>query len=212
MNTHYSVEELSTYIDGEAEDPEQVAEHLRSCVLCGHLHEELSTLSRHVQALPSVEVRPEFLTRVMANVGTARGRQRSWFAFAGARFAFAGSVAVLALAAAVLYTARGPMRTPAPDEPALRQTGATGPAQGLAEVQVAETGGAFEDPGSQGNFDGASTDEMIAGLSETEWFGTLAADWEAEDDLDAVLNSMGEDEEADFRDLLREYAEEGRVT
>jgi hypothetical protein len=40
----------------------------------------------------------------------------------------------------------------------------------------------------------------------------LAADWEAEDDLDAVLNSMGEDEEADFRDLLREYAEEGRVT
>jgi hypothetical protein len=82
----------------------------------------------------------------------------------------------------------------------------------LAEVQATETGEAFEDPGSQGNFDGASTDEMIAGLSETEWFGTLAADWEAEDDLDAVLNSMGEDEEADFRDLLREYAEEGRVT
>jgi hypothetical protein len=212
VKRHYSIEELSTYIDGEAEDPEQVAEHLRICVLCGHLHEELSTLSRHVQVLPSVKVRPEFLTRVMANAGAARGRQRSWLGLAGARLAVAGSLAVLALVAAVLYTARGPMRTPAPAESALRQTGVTGLAQGLAEVQATETGEAFEDPGSQGNFDGASTDEMIAGLSETEWFGTLAADWEAEDDLDAVLNSMGEDEEADFRDLLREYAEEGRVT
>ncbi len=117
-------------------------------------------------------------------------------------------MAVLVLAAAALYT----MKTPAPDEPALRQTGATGLAQGLAEVQVAETGGASEDTGGQGSFDDASVDEMIAGLSETEWFGTLAADWEAEDDLDAMLSSMGEDEEADFRDLLREYAEEGRVT
>jgi hypothetical protein len=212
VNRHYSIEELSTYLDGEAEEPEQAAEHLRSCASCGRLHEELLNLSGHVRAIPGVELGPEFLARVMANVGTARGRQRSWFASAGARLAFAGSVSVLVLAAAALYTARGPMGTPAPDEPALRQTGATGPAQGLAEVQATETGEAFEDPGSQGNFDGASTDEMIAGLSETEWFGTLAADWEAEDDLDAVLNSMGEDEEADFRDLLREYAEEGRVT
>ena len=212
MNRHYSIEEMSTYIDGEAEDPEQVAEHLRSCASCGRLHEELLNLSGHVRALPGVELDPEFLARVMADVGTARGRQRSWFAFAGARFAFAGCVAVLVLAAAALYTAHGPMRTRAPAEPALRQTGAPGLAQGLAEVQVAETWGASEDTGGQGSFDGASVDEMIAGLSETEWFGTLAADWEAEDDLEAVLNSMGEDEEADFRDLLREYAEEGRMT
>jgi len=212
VKRHYSIEELSTCIDGEAEEPEQVAQHLRSCASCGRLHEELLNLSGHVRALPGVELGPEFLARVMANVGTARGRQRSWFAFAGARFAFAGSVAVLVLAAAALYTARGPMRTPAPDEPALRPTGVTGLAQGLAEVQATETGEASEDTGGQGSFDGASTDEMIAGLSETEWFGTLAADWEAEEDLDAVLNSMGEDEEADFRDLLREYAEEERVT
>jgi len=212
VKRHYSIEELSTYIDGEAEEPEQVAEHLRSCASCARLHEELLNLSGHVRALPSVEVRPEFLTRVMANAGAARGRQRSGFGLAGLRLALAAGLAVLALVAAVLYTARGPMRTPAPAESALRQTGDTGLAQGLAKVQATETGETFEDTGGQGSFDGASVDEMIAGLSETEWFGTLAADWEAEDDLDAMLNSMGEDEEADFRNLLREYAEKGRVT
>lgn len=211
MKGHCSIEELSAYIDGETADPERTAEHLRNCAACAGLHEQLLSVSGHVSALPGIQLGPEFLTRVMAHAA-ARAEQPPRWRWAGVRLAIAGCLAALVLVAAALYVARGLSSAPAPAKMALEKTGPALIAEGPSELHVAEPEEVSEDFESLGNADDASVDEMITGLSQTEWFGALAAAWEADVDLDVLLGSMDEDEAADFRNLLRDYIEEGQVT
>lgn len=67
MNDKWN-DELSAYLDGEAKDPERIRRLLAEDPEAAARHAQLAKLSEHLRALPEPEVRPEFLTRVMAHV------------------------------------------------------------------------------------------------------------------------------------------------
>lgn len=212
MNEHCSTEKLSAYIDGECRYPERTADHLRVCAPCARRHRELLSLSTHVSSLPGAETGPEFLTRVVARASELRDGPRPWWAWAGPRLAAACGLAVVILIGFFLYQGAGPANPPVSSQMALGkpepeptvETGTEREDLEVAEVSDGPTGLEYGDE--------VSTDDMISGLSETEWFVVMASAWDDDDDLDAMLESMDKDEAETFEDLLREYAREGQIT
>jgi len=212
MNEHCSTEELSAYIDGESRDPERTADHLRLCADCARRHRELLSLSTHVSALPGAETGPEFLTRVVARASELRDGPRLWWAWAGPRLAAACGLAAAVLLGFFLYQGAGPANPAVSSQTALRKS----EPEPTVETRVAsddlEVAEVSDDPTGLEYGDEFSTDDMITGLAETEWFVVLASAWDDDDDLDAMLESMDKDEAETFEDLLREYAREGQMT
>ncbi len=212
MNTHCSTEELSAYIDGESRDAERTADHLRLCADCARRHRELLSLSTQVSALPGAKIGPEFLTRVVALTSEFRDGPRPWWTWAGPRLAVACGLATAILIGFFLYQGAEPANPPVSSQTALRkpepepavETRVTPEDLEVAEVSDDLTGLEYGDE--------VSADDMIIGLSETEWFVVLASAWDDDDDLDAMLESMDKDEAETFEDLLREYAREGQMT
>jgi hypothetical protein len=212
MNEHCSMEELSAYTDGESRYPERTADHLRLCADCARRHRELLSLSTHVSALPGAETGPEFLTRVVARASELHDGPRPWWAWAGLRPAAACGLAAAILIGFFLYQSAGPANPPVSSQAALRKPEPEPAVETQIEPEDLEVAEVSDDPTGLEYGDEVSTDDMIAGLLEIEWFVVLASAWNDDDDLDAMLESMDKDETETFEDLLREYAKEGQKT
>jgi hypothetical protein len=204
--SHISIEELSAYIDGESRRPEAVREHLQACAECARRHTELAKLSSHLRALSTPEVSPAFATRVMATVReTAPSRGRfGWHALLPAGIGLAAAVVL-----AGLWFAGRPPVTPsdlAQSHPAAVNT------DRLMQA-IADRIAAGDDPGefvALAPDDAATTsDDDLAQLAQAEWFGPLADEVEADEDVDAMLSSLNPEQVQVFKQLLVDYAKEG---
>ena len=74
MNCRQCKENLSAYIDGEldADIGEQVVQHCKCCISCGHELEELQRLAKTIAAIPQEKLPADFLARVRAKLASAQ--------------------------------------------------------------------------------------------------------------------------------------------
>jgi len=214
MSTEHVVDDLSAYLDGEAAAPENIAVHLRNCPECAHKYGELKKLSEQLRTLPAPDVSPAFLTRVMAQAREkAPRKQRLWFRFA-VPLALAAVLAVVLIGGVFYVRSTPPAELPpsviAMDKPTMPDD-EIAIAELEAEWGVGEDAGLYEAEYSLGVEPEPSVDEMVVGLANTEWFDVLASNWETEDDVDTMLYALDDEETAILEQLLRAYAEEGRM-
>jgi len=215
MNDKDAWEEISAHVDGEAADPQEVARLIELHPEYAQRLEALRRLSQQVQSLAPPDVHPAFLTRVMAEVAETPAPRLSWFARHRAPVAAAcAAVLVVAVGAAVLRNVFAPE---APVQIAGNGHAATDEAALLEALEARIVAGG--DPGwaedglfSLGNGADVSTDDLIAGLAEEDWFGALALAWDADEDLDTMIGALTEDELAVFNELLQEYMDEEGMT
>jgi len=74
VKQEHVLDELSAYIDGEAQEPARIARHLQFCELCARRHMELLRLSANLRGMAQPETRPEFVTRVVACAAAEQAR------------------------------------------------------------------------------------------------------------------------------------------
>jgi hypothetical protein len=206
MKPHLVVEQLSEFLDGEASHPEAIAEHLEACPECAERLEAMRHLAGQVKSLPAPEVRPEFVTRVVARVAGLHETARPWWT----RFVLPmASMVALALVVGIAYYMNMITARPSPDMAQLPPAG--GADTGTAEVawvdmlQGSDALDADED-------DTVPAEDLLAALSEHAWFDSFAGAWDEEEDLDALIDSLDEEETQTFKDLVREYGMEDAIS
>jgi anti-sigma factor RsiW len=191
MKGHCSIEELSAYVDGESKQPGRVAEHLARCPECTQRRRELVALSTRLRSLPEPDVNPAFVTRVLARASETSQEPKVRWLWTWPRIALAGGMAAIVAFGAFFAV----------------QSGRGASSDAYLGARLASDSSESAAPSG----DEVSADDLIAGLSDTEWFVTLASAWEDDDELDAVIQSLNADETVVFERLLHEYAEESRT-
>ena len=212
MDTKHVTDELSAYIDGEARDAARIDAHLAHCAECARRYEELSKLSEQIRALPVPEIRPEFVTRVMAGLREADA-PRSWWMRLRAPLAVSCAAAIALLIAAAYLRGTVPPRPVAPSQargPAvssedtlasqLERRLATNP-DALATVLLGEGG-------LEGDEE-VSSDDLLAALPDSDWFRSLAGAVEEDEDWYALVETLNASELEILKGLIREYEKEG---
>jgi len=204
------IEELSGYLDGEARHPEAIAEHLKACPECTERYEALRRLSAQVKALPVPEVRPEFVTRVVACVAeqreTARpGGHGSWTRFA---LPLATMAALALVVGVVLYmnVMTAPMLPKTAQAPAITDKDAL-----IAKMAAINTVEGIDVPGAEDD-EAVPAEDLLAALSDHEWFDSFAGTWDEDEDLDTLIDSLNDAERQMFTDLVHEYAQEDTMS
>jgi hypothetical protein len=165
--------------------------------------------------LPAPDVRPEFLTRVMAEVAERRTARNTRWLRLGLRAAMAGITVLIVLGVAMFSRGSrppgGPVASPVPaaavpDEAAL----AAEMEQRISEDPDAEAL-AMEAVGGFEEGEGVSSEDLLAELSDTGWLSAFSGVWEEEDDLDTLIGSLSQDELGTLKELIRKYEQEGPV-
>lgn len=193
MSKHIGQKQLSAFMDGWANDPVGVKRHLDACADCRARLEGLEALSRGLKAMPAPSVRPEFVTRVMAQAQDVLQQARV------PSFVRAGlSLAVLTGLVLVVFGVFHPMSF-TPSQP----TDYDATQAALADAEWDIEGDAFVDETVP------TSDEVIFELSQEEWFASLEQEWDRETDLQTVVDSLTAEETLIFEELLRTYREEG---
>ena len=212
MNNTHLGDELSAYLDGEAEDPEGVARHLRECPECARQYAQLAKFSNGLRAVPDPEVHPAFLTRVMAEVAETRTtRWRPWSL----------RLVLLAAAAALVLVVLGlaALRDTAPSSGSGDYTLAKKLMHTDDETLIAEIEpyvSLEEDPEellvaysiAPYDYGVLGDDDLLDGLASAEWFDDFAEVWDQRADLDTMLASLDHEETEALKELLNEYAQE----
>ncbi len=202
MKDHCSNEELSAYLDGESEEPERTEAHLQSCAECARALAQMQSLSANIGALPGVEADAFFAERVTARVTHAGNVSPAWRLWNRPRVALG-----LGFAAALLIGVFGYLlAAPAGHRlhPAEYEQFAASASPPIVPGESADPPAYTPEPES---VEDVSPEDMIAELATTDWFLVLAASWDDNDDLDAMLESMDSDEAEAFATLAREYSE-----
>ncbi len=217
MKTKHVLDELSLYIDGQARDPDRIARHLQQCPECAQRHMDLLRLSAHLKGLQGPVGNPAFTERVLAAV--RRKPEPNWarWPFQAAPWLAAATIVLVILAVAVVYEdnhapgwANG-LQNEAPDraldEGALLATleKQLEPGQDIAYV-LPEPSMVVEE------LDEVPALAMVDVLAETPWFAQWAGSFEAQEDLNTVIQSLTEAESEAFSQVLQEYANEERIT
>ncbi len=206
MKCSHVIDELSGYLDGEARHPEAVAEHLAACAECSAHYASLQRLSEGIRALPVPEVRPEFATRIVARVSEQRAESRPWWARYGLPLAAMACLAVVVGAVAFLNTAK----------PAAAPRTAQAPVRADSDETLARLDGAaaMEDLGiaGQDEDESVSTEDLLAALSDHEWFDSFASAWGEDEDLDTLIDSLNPEETQTFKELIQQYGMEDAVS
>lgn len=217
---NHVLDELSALLDGEAEDAKRIEAHLRSCTACAAHYRELMALTTQVRKLRAPDPRPEFVTRVLAQV--REDEQRNLLSFpwwrwlsATPRVALAGGALAAAVFAAVLGYAWLPASQPAV-VPVVAQAPVASPASDvgpesagvvgdlvnagvdvttLAEEYVPEGEAELEESAQEL----ADTDQVI----EREFLAMLEDGWESDADAYETVEDLTADELADLQYLLQ---------
>jgi len=199
-------EELSAWVDGEAEDAALVESHVAGCPECAARYRELNALSAALRSLPGPVVGEDFAERVAARIGRGASARRYWPAAAALLAAAAGVVIV----AAVVLSVRQP-------GPMLRTTGVEdvppGGESGLFDEMLLSSDAAAWDYGfpASGDTPEMNAEELVLALSASGWFEDAAEAWEAERDIEELVQSLDETEKMEFERLLRTYEEGAEI-
>ncbi|MBI5094375.1 MAG: hypothetical protein HZB26_18305 [Candidatus Hydrogenedentes bacterium] len=221
MKTKHVLDQLSAYIDGQADRPDLIARHLQQCAECARRHMELSKLSAHIKALPPTETHPAFLTRVMANVvetkPVPRRRWLSWPASVAAAF-------LVSVVVGASYFAAAPHRSATPE---IANTAVPGAPKQIDENalmrQIEERlalGGSTpllesDDFAADSESDAhlvallETTADDIERLARVERINDAGEDVEAAPMFEVTLDSLDDSDAAAFKELLSEYARKG---
>jgi len=210
-------EALSAYIDGEARNAQSIARRVQQDPAYAKRYLELSRLSTQLKRLTPPDVPPAFLTRVMDEVDSAKPVRRTLPAYVLPLAAAAVLLVVIAVGLALwpnvpdLKVARngetqsaGGMRLSPAEKAAAR-----------AELEAQILAGNYEELAAEIEYlDGrdyfdAVDDDLFFALAETEWFDSLVASFEAQEDMDALLETLTVDETSAFEKLLEAQAKEG---
>ncbi len=184
MNSHVK-DQLSAYMDGYAKNPRAVERHLETCAVCRAYLEELKALSSGLRALPEPAVRPEFLTRVMAQARETRQEHRAhWFA----RLAIPMAAAVILMLSVFMWN-----KGPAPQHPA---------------SMVAKNELSSADVALLTDDEETTPDQLISTLSREDWFASLEQEWESETDIESLVDTLSTEELQTLEKLLRTYQKE----
>lgn len=211
MKQQEEFEMLSAYLDGEAEDPAAVERWLAGSPEAARRLEELRRMSAQLKAVPAPEVSPAFATRIVARVRETAAPTRRWRVWAPV-----GALCALALVAGIwvgLPQAPEEGIPPVTALPDLPDGEAEQALLGAFERRdaVPETADALAfstSPEPDPALD-ATTEEWVAGMADTLWFDALAEEWEADEDLDMLVQSLDARELETFKELLREYERKG---
>ena len=208
MSKHPALDELSAHVDGHARDPEHLMRHLAACPACARRHQELAALSRHIKDIPLPEVRPEFLTRVMAGVRERDEVLRPWWRPWPVPVLAAALVVLLAASAFLVQQAlpARPEKGPVAEEKRglLARQEYVKPAAGPAESW--DAGFTSEMDSSEDLTPG----DMLGALADSDWFAQLAYVWDQDRDLDELLSAMTKEEAETLEGLVQELTTEGQ--
>lgn len=209
MSGEHVKEELSAYIDGEAPDPERIARHLQTCEACARHHLQLLRLSSNVRALPRPEVRPEFVTRVMAHIeeNQVSARRRRWV-FGMPQAALAALVLVVAGAGLYIWSARAPRDS----EPRVADNAVwTDEAVIVREIdRLIEEGADLDwladmDQATVEPDEATSYDDVVGLLADASLESAYDDIAYPDDDLYTMIDALGEEETVILQELLLEY-------
>jgi len=199
------LENLSAYLDGEADDPEQVERLLREDQDAACYYLELTRISQSLRALEPPAADPHFAARVVGRLRAGEGRSagdgKFWWGMCAAAV-----TACLLLAVAWLAMPRLPGAAPqavAQDEDVLLE---------LVELRLAR------EPEAQDMLEAyASEDTLVMTadiggdswldvLASQSWFDALAESFEEGQDFDVLLDSLSEEETSALKEALIDCA------
>ena len=213
---HISEVDLSTYLDDAADDPLAIAQHLAVCSECAHRYSTLRDLAETLHALPDPEVRPEFLTRIMAHVRETemvpeRPYWLEWLYTAHKQklgLIAAGGCLIVALAVIIWATPQQPSQTFKPQNVAL--TAPVGPEETMdpayAASEMLQGEAATEEAA---DMDPLSDVEIILALSKADWFETSDDTMENRMDTNAEFS---EEFNVEAEDIVYDFLQEGSVS
>ncbi len=218
------VEEISAYLDNEVDsrDRARIEEHLRGCKPCAQHYHQIRAVTTQVRSLRGPEVRPEFVTRVLARVRD-ESQDIAWWqrwlpSFAAQRPALVGATLAafaVGFVAVVVYKASPAPEANAPVQIASIVPEITLPQEALTAVGVIDE---LVDAGidtellaeyAEGdNADTLNEDEASDAIADevinTEFLAMLDAGWaNADDDVYADIDTMTTDEQAELQELLQ---------
>lgn len=205
-------EEVSAYLDNEADDPAAVARLLQRDADAATRHMAMAKLATHMNAMKVPEVDPAFATRVVAQVRAEReARSARWRRLRVP--VFAATVAALAVATAGLYA----LATREQELPTNRWAEVDPDAiMVVLEEKLAENPEALEpswvyETASYPETD-ALADPWVDVLAGEDWFVAFADAYDSNEDLDTLLFSLDETETETFKGLLVSYAQGGSIS
>lgn len=203
MSRHISIEELSAYLDGEADDPLGVAQHITECPECAERYHGLRALSECLQEVPEREVRPEFLGQVMARLNGVPIDRNLRYAAPRWRVATLTALAATLLITLGLQIFRSP-------EPGMRgPTTSAIPSAAVVSDQeerlAAVLTGVVDEKA-------VSSEELLAALAEEDWFAVAEPDFEDHAAIDAAAVAATDEDSMILEEILYEYSKEEDVT
>jgi hypothetical protein len=194
MSTEHVTDQLSAFLDGEADDPEAVAAHLRRCAACHNRYLELRAMSLTLHALPAPDVTPAFATRVMAQVHE-QAPPRRWPVPVAA---WAGAMAVVVLVVVVagyVFKAPTPQATPTMTLAQMEKQ-LWAELERRAETEEIEAALGTNDTGYLSN------DDLLATLGAEPWFDELVEEVYATAESADLLRSFDTTEVEEFNSLV----------
>lgn len=218
MSDRHVMDELSAYLDGEADHPDRIARHLQHCEDCARRHIELLRLSAHLRALPSPPVRDSFARDVLArlhgeatNVTPWRATKRRWPLRTTSGLAAA---AALLLAAAIGLTLVPQEKRPAPAMASVSQPAAPAPTVTRTVELLAQTAG--EDtlefplaPVEEPNTETVPLADLLDQMALASAMEEPAEPPAADEDLLGLLGGLKEDEIENLQELIQDYGDQG---
>lgn len=226
MKDSHVLEELSAFIDGEADRPEGIARHLQHCEECARRHMELLRLSAHLKALPGPDPQDDFVVRVLHQIDREQGRVLSFPGekTPGSRMLWvlpglAAAAAILIVASLALLRiqpvpqesvptvaaappASLPAVPPALDETQVARLLAEEPVEGMLELSLSPV----ENPDPVGAVPLDDLLEEIALASASEEPVDMGA---PEGDLFGIIDDLNPAELTQFQRLVESYANQG---
>lgn len=207
------LDELSAYLDGEADDAEAIGRHLSQCVTCAQRFMELSKLSAHLKALPEAEPHPAFANRVMAHVQASTPTRR----WGPVELAFVGTAVMVLLvaSAAVYFTTAYSGSNGVRERVAYVDWQQLNPDALVEEIErrisedneiAFQEGLLVSDTESYLDETGEELMEILAGV---DWLPTFENALDASADLDLLFMGLDETETEILRGLLVDYTQGG---
>lgn len=213
MNSrHISQVELSAYLDNAAEEPLAIARHLAECSECAHQYHTLRDLSGALHDLPAPEVRPEFLSRVMAHVRETEMEPApsQWFKWLYIThkqklgLIAAGGCLVAALAVVFWATPQQTTQPPNASNTAMIAPMETDSESAMAEMPMHEAASEVVEDTSP-----VSVDEIVLALSNADWFETPEGAMESRMDSNA---ESSEEYNAEVEEIIFDFLQEGSMS
>lgn len=219
MNDKRLMEELSAYLDGEADDPEALARMIQRDEAVARRYMELAKLSSHLKAaLREPDVPPAFATRVLARVRETERLAAPALRWAWLRMAPALAAGIV-LCLAGLYWLRpsGDMVSNDGQLAEVLELRRADPDALMGELERAIAQQDRFEMAAVDFFSLTDMDDDVPVEYPAERGPMIAANgnamaYDETTDLSLLLDSLSDSEAQAFRELLFDYAEEGLTT